>query len=179
MSRRSSPTGTIPLLRFRGTLALPVGLALIVFGMDQMLKSIVVRSMQVGESTSIVSDVMLVTRVANEGGLWGMSLGPAPVLIALSALALVALAYAFVSARSSGLVARLALGAVIGGAAGNVLDRVRIGSVVDYVDVGFGSTRWPAFNLADASIVVGVVVLVMVLGRKRKSDAAIEDVLNS
>jgi signal peptidase II len=72
-----------------------------------------------------------------------------------------------------GVVGRLALGLVFGGAAGNLLDRWRFGAVVDFVDVHWREVyHWPAFNVADAAISVGVVLLAAQLALGRRAEVA-------
>ena len=62
----------------------------------------------------------------------------------------------------------LALGLVAGGALGNLVDRLRLGEVIDFLDIGVGDRyRWPTFNLADAAVTIGVLLLVLWLGRSR------------
>jgi lipoprotein signal peptidase len=65
-------------------------------------------------------------------------------------------------ARKSSRLVKVSLGMVLGGALGNLIDRLRFGAVVDFLDVGFGETaRWPCFNIADAAITVGVALLII------------------
>jgi len=63
--------------------------------------------------------------------------------------------------RADRMVAALWLGLVIGGAVGNVVDRVRIGAVADFIDVHLGDWHWPAFNVADSAITIGVMLIVI------------------
>lgn len=73
--------------------------------------------------------------------------------------------------RSSTRLEAAAFGLVIGGALGNVADRIRIGAVVDFIDAHYGGWHWPTFNLADAAIVCGVTVLVLLSLRTPAADA--------
>jgi signal peptidase II len=82
--------------------------------------------------------------------------------LVLSGLALVIVAAMLVWLRRAGtLVSRLAVGGIIGGALGNVIDRLRFGAVADFLDLHVAGYHWPAFNLADSAITVGAVVLVV------------------
>jgi signal peptidase II len=67
----------------------------------------------------------------------------------------------FVKLPDRSRLARMALALVMGGALGNLIDRARLGSVIDFVDVFWGPHHWPAFNVADSAISVGVVLLVL------------------
>jgi signal peptidase II len=64
------------------------------------------------------------------------------------------------------------VGLILGGAVGNLIDRIATGEVVDFLDVGIGSTRWPVFNIADSAVVVGVVLYVLTDKRHQKEPAA-------
>lgn len=68
----------------------------------------------------------------------------------------------------------IALAAILGGALGNVIDRIRLGHVIDFIDVYYRGWHWPAFNIADSAITLGVVVLIVdgVFGGRRKTDQA-------
>jgi signal peptidase II len=94
----------------------------------------------------------------NAGVAFGLFPGGGAVLIAVGALALIALLAFFVRHPQRPL-AWLPTGLLIGGAAGNLIDRFRLGAVTDFVQL----PHWPAFNVADMAITVGVVVLVVVL----------------
>jgi lipoprotein signal peptidase len=102
------------------------------------------------------------TMVWNRGVTFGMLAGDGPLaqgLLALLALGIAAVLLRWL-ARAENRLTALALGAVIGGAVGNVIDRLRFGAVVDFVDVHAAGWHWYVFNLADAAIVCGVIALV-------------------
>jgi lipoprotein signal peptidase len=88
------------------------------------------------------------------GAAWG------PYLFSLASLAIVALLVVWLSRTTSRIVA-VAIGAVIGGALGNVIDRLRFGAVADFFYAHIGPYGWPAFNVADSLIVLGVAILVL------------------
>ncbi len=73
---------------------------------------------------------------------------------------------------------RLILGAILGGAVGNTIDRLRIGKVTDFIDMGIGNARWPTYNLADAAIFIGIICIIVreLLIKKKgiKEDPAIK-----
>jgi signal peptidase II len=91
-------------------------------------------------------------------------------LSALSLLALTAIATYFVRLPAAARLPRLALSLVLGGAIGNVLDRVRLGYVVDFVHVYFREYQWPDFNVADSAITIGVALLVIDILRAAESE---------
>lgn len=131
-------------------------LAALVFLLDAWSKAWALRSLPRDHSIEILGDFFRLSYVRNTGvafGLFadrGLSLG----WVSLVALVLV-MALAFrASARRWG--RATSLGLILGGALGNLVDRMRWGSVVDFFDVGVGQVRWPVFNVADASISIGV-----------------------
>ena len=83
-----------------------------------------------------------------------------PILMAVTVLAMGALFYAsrLLSGKRPGLAG---LGLVVGGAAGNLIDRARLGFVIDFIDIHLGRFHWPAFNIADAGITVGIFLIAM------------------
>ncbi|MCI0754646.1 signal peptidase II [Teichococcus vastitatis] len=101
------------------------------------------------------------TMVWNRGVTFGLLAGEALWhRLALAALALLVVGFLLRwMARAENRLTAVALGGIIGGAVGNVIDRIRFGAVVDFVDVWIGSFHWYVFNLADAAIVLGVVAL--------------------
>ena len=136
--------------------------AALVVAADQILKEIVVRSIERGEERDVFFGIDL-TYVRNEGVAFG-ALGDGGALVeGLTAVALgLLILYFAVNARRPML--WLPAGAVAGGALGNLADRAREGAVIDYVD----PVLWPAFNLADAAIVLGILGLLYVIeGPKR------------
>ena len=136
--------------------------AALVVAADQILKQWVVSSVERGESRDVFFGIDL-TYVRNEGVAFGALGDGGALVLALTAAALAALALYFVfNARRPRL--WLPAGAVAGGALGNLADRARDGSVIDYVDPAL----WPAFNLADAAIVIGILGLLYVVEGPRE-----------
>ncbi|MGI8633722.1 MAG: signal peptidase II [Solirubrobacterales bacterium] len=121
---------------------------------DQLSKLAIAGGLERGERLTIVGDVFI-TNVRNEGVAFGLFAGGGAVLIAGTAVATVALlAYFAIEARRRWL--WLGMGLVIGGAAGNLVDRFAREGVVDFIKV----YAWPTFNLADSAITIGVVLLI-------------------
>lgn len=149
---------------------------------DQLTKAMVVAWLPDG-GLRIIPDLADLVLVYNRGAAFGSLAGVTGARWILSAVTLVALAAAFFLARSS-LGRRpavlLGIGAVAGGALGNLVDRLTIGRVVDFVDLYLGDLHWPAFNLADAAITIGGLVLVWQImtaketGRKAAEDRDVE-----
>jgi signal peptidase II len=122
--------------------------------------------MTLHESRVVIEGLVHLTYVRNRGAAFGLfsdaDLPFQSVLFsAVSLLALGAIAVYFVKLPDRSRLARMALALVMGGALGNLIDRARLGSVIDFVDVFWGPHHWPAFNVADSAISVGVVLLVL------------------
>lgn len=114
--------------------------------------------------TPVVGDLMRIAKSYNDGGLFGL-FGTAAPLLALASLGVIALIVWFErrAATSGPLLMTVTLGLLLGGALGNLLDRLRLGYVIDFVDMGLGNQRWFTFNVADAAISLAIVGL-LVLG---------------
>jgi signal peptidase II len=123
---------------------------------DQATKAIAVASLERCEEVNVFLALDM-TYVRNEGVAFGALSGGGPVLVAVIAIALAALA-AYFLLNSGVRFLWLPVGLILGGALGNLADRAREGAVVDFID----PIAWPAFNLADAAIVVGVLGLLYV-----------------
>ncbi len=140
----------------RTDLLVALGLALAIFVLDQVLKSVVEASMRAGESIPVIPGFLSITYIRNDGGAFGILGGSQLLLLVGSAVAVgVVLWMLFAGQRSR--LATLACGLILGGAAGNLLDRLTTGEVTDYVHFSF----WYVFNAADAAITVGVAALIL------------------
>jgi signal peptidase II len=126
-----------------------------VFAADQITKALVRSSLDVGEKRDALPFLDLV-RVNNDGIAFGALGGGQTIVVVVVAAALAGLVVYFVVNAGRPLV-WLPTGLLLGGALGNVLDRVRDGAVTDFLKV----PHWPAFNVADTAITVGVVALVL------------------
>lgn len=133
--------------------------AAVVCGVDQAVKVVVRSQMEVGAVHDLLGPFSIVS-VRNDGVAFGAFAGAGALLIAVIALALTALLVVFLRTGDRPGV-WLAAGAIFGGAAGNVIDRVAFGAVTDYLKV----SRWPAFNIADLAIVLGAIGLVFLTER--------------
>ena len=149
--------------------------AIIVF--DQLTKLIVRHTMSLHESINIVPGFLDLTHVQNTGAAFGLlnaadfPYKPA-VMIGIAAIALVAIAAYGTQLGFHERLARFGLSLILGGAFGNLIDRAISGYVVDFVDVYWGSSHFWAFNVADAAITVGAVLVLLDmigLGRQHAS----------
>jgi signal peptidase II len=147
----------------------------LIVALDQVTKALVDDFMTLHESRTIVEGLVRLTYVQNRGAAFGiLSEAGLPyqslMFSVVSLLALLAIAlYAWRMPVQSRL-PQTALALVMGGAIGNLLDRARLGYVIDYVDVYWGAHHWPAFNVADSAITVGVALLVLDILRNPQMD---------
>jgi signal peptidase II len=117
----------------------------------------------------IIGETLRLTLVFNPGAAFGLHLGPWSrwIFIALTMAALVLLWELHRTTRAGDLVRTFALSLVCGGALGNLMDRLKSGrGVVDFIDIGIGSLRWPTFNVADMAVTCGAVLLAIVLWKE-------------
>ncbi len=140
-------------------------MALVVVG-DQLSKLWILENFALYDSTAVIPGFFNLTFLRNSGAAFGM-LSNMPLLwrqIFFITIAVVALVALIVMQRKMGrenIWYTLALSFIGGGAVGNVIDRVRDGSVIDFLDVYIGKYHWPAFNVADSGITVGVTIFLV------------------
>ena len=130
----------------------------LVFSIDQVTKAVVRHTMFVGESIPRDGPVRI-THTFNTGTAFGLFPDQTFFLIIASLVGISVLVLVYRNPPFTSPLLRLSLGVQLGGAAGNLLDRIRVGQVTDFVDLGF----WPVFNVADAAIVVGIFGLAYLL----------------
>ncbi len=133
--------------------------AIVVFVLDRFTKHVVMASFLPGESRIVIPHLLWWTYVQNTHGAFGL-FGNSPALLIVLALAVLALfAFAFRDAAQRSILVRIAFGAIVGGAAGNIVDRLQQQFVVDFIDF---KTIWPnVFNVADSCITIGVCLLII------------------
>jgi signal peptidase II len=125
--------------------------------LDQVTKVLVYGLVPQGEVVRLVSGVLQIWPVHNPRGVFGISYGPPIVYFALPLLGSALVVWFGIRAR--GRWPSVAYGLVLGGAVGNLVDRFRFGYVIDFIDLGLRGWHWHTFNVADAAVVAGVVLL--------------------
>jgi signal peptidase II len=121
----------------------------------------------------VFGDAVRLTLVYNPGAAFGLRVGPYSrwIFLALTLVALVVLARLYRTTREGDGMRTLALGLVVGGAIGNLIDRVRHSmGVVDFLDIGIGNWRWPTFNIADVAVSMGAFLLAWALWEEEESE---------
>jgi signal peptidase II len=145
---------------------LELGTMAVVVAVDQLTKAIIRQVLPLGESRSIIPELLDLTHVHNTGAAFGLlNATDFPykpiVMIAIAAIALVAIAAYATQLGFHERMARFGLALILGGAFGNLIDRAVAGYVVDFVDVYWGSTHFWAFNVADAAITIGAILVLL------------------
>ena len=141
--------------------------------LDQLSKYYIQRAFRPGQVVTIIPHVFNLTFVLNPGAAFGFLAGASanfrnPFFIIVSLLAIVFIVYHRSRYRRMELLPSLGLSLILGGALGNLVDRLRLGMVVDFLDFYYGDYHWPAFNVADSAITVGVVLMILQLIAERR-----------
>jgi signal peptidase II len=137
--------------------------AVVLYVADQVTKALVVATIDPGQRIAVVGDLVQLWNVRNDGAAFSLLPGATWLFIPVHLFAIGMVVYFARAFRDRGPWIHVVLGAILAGSLGNLTDRVRLGYVVDFVSVGIGDVRWPTFNVADPSIVIGILVLVAYL----------------
>ncbi len=153
-----------------------LGLAAGVVALDQWTKNLAEEKLHRSGTRSVpvpvVGDFLRMTYVENRGAAFGLLQDQTTffVLVGLIVIGVIAASYRYLP--RSGFLVHLALGLQLGGAVGNLIDRLRQGYVVDFIDFGYHTNWWPVFNVADSAICVGVGLLALTLLNQDTSPAS-------
>jgi signal peptidase II len=160
LESRPKPARTFPV---RGLLF--VGLAALVVAVDQTTKRLAENKLERTGVRSVpvpgVGDYLRLTYVENRGAAFGLLQDQTAFFVFVGVLVVGVIVASYRYLPRSGFRLHLALGLQLGGAIGNLVDRIVYGYVVDFVDFGYRSNWWPVFNVADSAIVVGVASLAL------------------
>ena len=138
---------------------------IIALGLDILAKFWVAQILTAYQPVPFIGDFFRWTLGFNTGVAFSMFTNSGSLLLVITGVIIVGLAIWAIRSLQSGELPPTAtwpVGFILGGAVGNYIDRLLDGSVVDFIDVGLGATRWPAFNLADSFIVVGIIWLMFI-----------------
>ncbi|MEW6333864.1 MAG: signal peptidase II [Thermodesulfobacteriota bacterium] len=144
--------------------------------LDQLTKAWIIATLKIHEGFAVIDGLFNVVHVRNPGAAFGFLAGAPPVFrsvffIAVTLAAILLILHYLRQTRTEQLSLVVSLALILAGAVGNLIDRIRFGEVVDFLDVYIGTAHWPAFNVADASISVGAAFLVLSLIARRKERA--------
>jgi signal peptidase II len=147
--------------------------AVVLVVLDQLTKSIVASALQLHDAVPLINGLINLVHVRNPGAAFGF-LAKAPVwfrsvfFIAVTLGAMVLILFYLRQTREADMGQVVALSFIFAGAAGNLIDRIRFGEVIDFIDVYVSTHHWPAFNVADSAITVGAVLLIISLIKRPK-----------
>jgi signal peptidase II len=146
----------------RGLLVLALT-TLVIIVADQVTKSLIVAGLELGERVRLIGDLVMLWHVQNRGAAFSLFQGAQPLMYVVTALAVGMVVYFHRAFAERGLWLQALLGVILGGVIGNFVDRLRLGYVTDWLSMGIGDLRWPTYNVADASLFLGIGVLVIYL----------------
>ena len=135
-----------------------VGVAGTVIILDQLSKAWLLANVSVGEVVEVIGDLVRFVQSQNSGALFGLFRDQA-ILFAIISIGVLGLIVVYHGRAGRSLYLSVALGLLLGGAIGNMIDRFRLGFVVDWVDIGLGSLRFWTFNVADSAISLAILML--------------------
>lgn len=130
---------------------------------DQVTKILVKSKFALGESIEILGDFLRFTYIENPGMAFGIRFAGPWFFILFSFIASGVILYYLHKLRNERLKIRIPLALILGGAVGNLIDRILYHRVVDFIEVGVGAYRWPVFNIADSAVTVGMVILISLI----------------
>ncbi len=140
------------------------GLATVVLLADQLAKAWIVANIAPGQVVDVVGDLVRLIFSRNNGALFGL-FGSSATLFAIGSLAVLGLIVWYHARAPRSLLLSIALGLLLGGALGNLIDRLRLGYVVDFVDIGLGTLRFFTFNVGDSAISTAILLLLFLAVR--------------
>ncbi len=157
-----------------------IGLAAAIIIFDIWTKALVLARIDLHESIPVIPNFFQLVHVRNTGAAFGIGANASsklvPLLLNAGAIAVfcVVVVYALRSAVTDRLL-QTGLHLILGGAIGNLLDRFRFGYVVDFLDVYVGTKHWPAFNVADSAICIGITLLFLDMRKKPETENAVAE----
>lgn len=143
-----------------------LGVGGLVVLVDQITKLRVHETMRIYESRPVVPGLLDLHYIRNTGAAFGFLSGShagfrIPFFLLVSTVAIGIILFLFSKLEESEVIMPLALSLVLGGAVGNLVDRIRLGEVIDFISIHYKGFNWPAFNVADSAITIGVSLLVL------------------
>jgi signal peptidase II len=150
----------------RDSLLWSAGLVVLIALADQVTKLLAVHHLSVRSSVEVLGDFFLLTLIYNEGGALGTNFG-SPIYYLVTSLLILAFVFYYLYSNRNNFHFALPLACIAGGALGNIIDRIRLGKVVDFIDIDFFDIgflhleRWWTFNIADAAISCSIVYLLI------------------
>lgn len=153
---------------------------------DQISKSLIVKNLREGDTISVIGNFLNFHFIYNQGGAMGTNVGPPWAYAILTTVALILIVRYFIRSHSDDAFTKISLAIILGGAIGNLVDRVRFGKVVDFIDADIPDIqflhiyRWFTFNVADAAITIGLILFaISIIFKSPKEDEPAESLPNN
>ena len=165
----------------KSRLTLITGITVLI--LDQITKALVHNLMQLHQSIEIVPNWVHLTYLKNTGAAFGFLAGNRSTLrmvffVLVSGLAIGCLLYLLKNLRPGRPAQVVSLSLILGGAIGNLIDRLRMGEVIDFIDLHWHHVHWPAFNVADSAITLGVILLLFQMIHKKSFENSKSEIRN-
>ena len=145
---------------------MPLGIGILVFVIDQLVKHLVVSTMHLGQSFPVIKGIFHITYVLNPGAAFGMLEHQRWFFIVVALAAVLLGVFFYRKLQLESILMRSGAGLLLGGAVGNLADRIQSGLVVDFLDFRV----WPVFNIADIAICAGAGILIYDIWQRRNED---------
>lgn len=145
-------------------------LSIVLILVDQLTKYMIVKSMEIGDSISIIGDILKITSHRNYGAAWGMLQNQMMFFYIITVIVLIALCYFYYKEAADNLLMQSGLMLIFAGAIGNFIDRLFRGNVVDFIDTKIINYDFPIFNVADSCLTIGVFILLYELLFNQKEE---------
>ncbi len=135
-------------------------IAALVVILDQASKRLIWEIYQYNGGTDVIDGFLRITLSKNAGAVMGILSGSRTLLLAVTVASIAALVLFAYRMRFAPVSKRVCLGLILGGAFGNMIDRIAAGEVLDFIDMGIGRYRWPTYNVADIAVTIGAILLI-------------------
>lgn len=145
---------------------MPLGIGILVFVIDQLVKHLVVSTMHLGQSFPVIKGIFHITYVLNPGAAFGILEHQRWFFIVVALAAVLLGVFFYRKLQQESILMRSGAGLLLGGAVGNLADRIQSGLVVDFLDFRV----WPVFNIADIAICAGAGILIYDIWQRRNED---------
>lgn len=137
--------------------------AFLIIVIDQVTKWIIASSMKIGDSYEVIPNFLNITSHRNNGAAWGILSGKMFFFYIITVIILIVLVLFFIKEAQYNLFMQLAISLLFAGALGNFIDRLLNGEVVDFIDTNIFGYDFPIFNVADSSLTIGVILVIIAL----------------
>ncbi|MBF7018928.1 signal peptidase II [Staphylococcus sp. 18_1_E_LY] len=138
-------------------------IAIIILILDQVTKFVIASSMRIGDSFEVIPGFLNITSHRNNGAAWGILSGKMSFFFIITLIILIVLVVFYIKEAKNNLFMQIALSLLFAGALGNFIDRLFHGEVVDFIDTYIFGYNFPIFNVADSSLTIGVILIIITL----------------